>query len=69
MMEASPMQRLSGLIMPENLESMGTELIRLCDGIEHHGLVDYQYGVWEERIITVIFEVQQRPFFSQHTGN
>lgn len=29
---------------------MGDELVRLCDGIERHGLVDYQYGVWEEQI-------------------
>jgi hypothetical protein len=31
---------------------MAKELIRHCDNIEKHGLVDYQYGVWEERIIT-----------------
>ena len=30
---------------------MGNELIRLCDSIERHGLVDYQYGVWEEQIM------------------
>jgi hypothetical protein len=29
---------------------MGEELVRLCDGIERHGLVDYQYGVWEDQI-------------------
>lgn len=29
---------------------MGDELIRLCDGIERHGLVDYQFGVWEDEI-------------------
>ena len=30
---------------------MGNEIIRLCDGIERHGLVDYQYGVWEDQIV------------------
>ena len=30
---------------------MGKEIVRLCDGIERHGLVDYEYGVWEEPII------------------
>ena len=35
----------------DGLEKMGKELTRLCDGVERHGLVDYQYGVWEERII------------------
>jgi len=35
----------------DGLERMGRELIRLCDGIERHGLVDYEYGVWEDRIV------------------
>lgn len=46
-------QQLSGsqrLIPQEALNKMGDELIRLCDGVERHGLVDYQYGVWEEQI-------------------
>lgn len=33
------------------METMGKELIRLCDTMEKHGLVDYQMGVWEEEII------------------
>lgn len=44
-------QRSQNLISEEGLERMGKELIRLCDGIERHGLVDYHYGVWEERIL------------------
>lgn len=36
------------------VKKMGDELIRLCDGIERHGLIDYQYGVWEEQITTVL---------------
>jgi len=40
------------LISHDFLNKMAKELIRLCDNIEKHGLVDYQYGVWEERIIT-----------------
>ena len=35
----------------ESLEEMGNELISLCDGIEKHGLVDYQMGVSEQEII------------------
>ena len=31
---------------------MGDELVRLCDGLERHGLVNYQIGVWEEEIIS-----------------
>lgn len=56
-MESSPNQRPSGLITQENLEKMGSELVQLCDGIERHGLVDYQYGVWEERIMQGRFDM------------
>lgn len=45
------LQRSQTLITKEGLEKMGKELVRLCDGIERHGLVDYQYGVWEQQII------------------
>lgn len=34
---------------------MGAEIVRLCDGVERHGLVDYQYGVLEEQIIDSMF--------------
>ncbi|KAI9786876.1 MAG: hypothetical protein M1839_005107 [Geoglossum umbratile] len=45
-----------GIIPEESLERMGRELIRLCDSMERHGLVDYQMGVWEEEIIGVLQE-------------
>ena len=45
------LQVAQSLISKDGLEDMGKELVRLCDGIEKHGLVDYEYGVWEERII------------------
>ncbi|CAK7208306.1 hypothetical protein SCUCBS95973_000057 [Sporothrix curviconia] len=35
---------------------MARELVRLCDGVERFGLVDYDYGVWEERIMAVLTE-------------
>lgn len=44
-------QQSSSLIKAEDLKKMGKDLVRFCDGLEPHGLVDYQYGVWEERII------------------
>jgi len=34
------------------MEHMGRELVRLCDLMEKHGLVDYQLGVWEEEILS-----------------
>ena len=40
------------LLESDQLEGMGKELVRLCDIMEKHGLVDYQMGVWEEEIIT-----------------
>ncbi|KAK6506957.1 hypothetical protein TWF481_005414 [Arthrobotrys musiformis] len=44
------------LITDENLENMGMELVRHCDNMERHGLVDYQMGVWEEEILGGIQE-------------
>ncbi|KAI1776152.1 hypothetical protein F4818DRAFT_372224 [Hypoxylon cercidicola] len=50
------LQRGQTLISEEGLRKMGREIVRLCDGIDRHGLVDYQYGVWEEHIIAIIEE-------------
>jgi hypothetical protein len=44
-------QRTTNLLSREVLKEMVDDLIRLCDGIERHGLVDYGVGVWEERIV------------------
>ncbi|CAD0086354.1 unnamed protein product [Aureobasidium mustum] len=35
----------------DDLETLGQEIVQLCDGIEKTGLVDYQMGVAEERIV------------------
>lgn len=39
------------LMESDQMEGMGKALVRLCDIMEKHGLVDYQMGVWEEEII------------------
>lgn len=39
------------LLESDQMDGMGKELVRLCDIMEKHGLVDYQMGVWEEEII------------------
>ncbi|KAL7268452.1 hypothetical protein RUND412_008925 [Rhizina undulata] len=44
------------MLREEFLERMGRELVRLCDSMERHGLVDYQMGVWEEEILGAIQE-------------
>ncbi|TGJ86485.1 hypothetical protein E0Z10_g2322 [Xylaria hypoxylon] len=49
-----PPQRGQSLVAEEDLRKMGQEIIRLCNGIERHGLVDYECGVWEELIIDII---------------
>ena len=51
MVSGMSLQRGQSLVDEESLRKMGKELVRLCDGIERHGLVDYEYGVWEEPII------------------
>ncbi|PVH67618.1 hypothetical protein DL98DRAFT_443188, partial [Cadophora sp. DSE1049] len=33
------------------INKMAKYLIRMCDAVEKHSLVDYQYGVAEEQII------------------
>ncbi|KAK5157669.1 hypothetical protein LTR04_005342 [Oleoguttula sp. CCFEE 6159] len=45
-------QEPQSLLEIDFMERMGRELVRLCDNVEKHGLVDYQMGVWEEEIIT-----------------
>ncbi|KLU84928.1 hypothetical protein MAPG_03962 [Magnaporthiopsis poae ATCC 64411] len=50
------LQRSQTLVSREGLEKMAKELLRLCDQVERHGLVDYQYGVWEEQIIAALEE-------------
>ncbi|CAI6098996.1 unnamed protein product [Clonostachys chloroleuca] len=50
------LSRTSRLMSQATVEKLGSELVRLCDGLEHYGLVDYQYGVWEDQIIAVLEE-------------
>ncbi|KAF5227938.1 hypothetical protein FANTH_14643, partial [Fusarium anthophilum] len=50
MTSSQQLSRTQSLVSKAMIKKMGNELIRLCDGIERHGLVDYQYGVWEDQI-------------------
>ena len=53
MLDTGQSPRAPQSILPlESLERIGSELIRLCDGLEKYGLVDYQMGVWEEEILS-----------------
>lgn len=39
------------------LEHLSRELVRLCDNVEKHGLVDYQMGVAEEVVVDCEFYI------------
>lgn len=52
MISSQQPSRAQTVMSKSMVKKMGNELIRLCDGIERHGLIDYQYGVWEEQITT-----------------
>ena len=43
--------RPDNILTEDTLDKMGKELVRICDKLEHYGLVDYQMGVWEEEIL------------------
>ena len=45
------------LIRRDCMETMGKDLIQLCDQLEQHGLVDYQMGIWEEEILSGKFGI------------
>ncbi|UKZ83575.1 hypothetical protein TrVFT333_011384 [Trichoderma virens FT-333] len=56
MSSGQQLSRSQQVMSQETIKKLGDELVRLCDGIESHGLVDYQYGVWEDRIEMVLEE-------------
>uniref|UniRef100_A0A093VU41 Gag polyprotein n=1 Tax=Talaromyces marneffei PM1 TaxID=1077442 RepID=A0A093VU41_TALMA len=42
------------MLSADSMEKMGQEIIRFCDLVEPHGLVDYQMGIWEEEILDIL---------------
>lgn len=44
-------QESPNIMSSHSLETLSRELVRLCDSVEQHGLVDYQMGVAEEEIM------------------
>lgn len=45
--------RPRNMLNADQITGMVNELVTLCDGIEQYGLVDYEMGVGEERIVEV----------------
>lgn len=56
MSSSQQLSRSQRILSQETIKKLGDELIRLCDGIESHGLVDYQYGVLEDQIVGTLEE-------------
>lgn len=48
------------IIGTQALEQLARELVRLCDDVEKHGLVDYQMGVAEENIMDRKYQLSIR---------
>ena len=46
-----PPREPQSIMSAQSLERLSADLVRLCDYIEKHGLVDYQLGVAEEDIM------------------
>ena len=46
-----PLGENQTLLQEAFLEKMARELVRMCDVMERHGLVDYEMGIWEEEIM------------------
>ncbi|KAL8670844.1 MAG: hypothetical protein Q9168_004644 [Polycauliona sp. 1 TL-2023] len=42
------------VLRKDNLEQMAESLVQHCDQLEKYGLVDYQMGVWEEEIMSIL---------------
>jgi hypothetical protein len=51
------LQHPQTLMSQDFINKMAKDLIRMCDVIEKHGLIDYQYGVAEEQIIQGMFNI------------
>lgn len=55
---------------PRDLERLSSELVRLCDSVEKHGLVDYQMGVAEEDIMDCkLYSHDLQLICSDHTSS
>lgn len=46
-----PLPHPRSLLSADEMEELGQELVKLCDGVSVFGLVDYQMGVAEEQIL------------------
>ena len=54
-MQGMQLREPQSIMGPRDLERLSSELVRLCDSVEKHGLVDYEMGVAEEDIMDCKF--------------
>ncbi|KAI4226075.1 MAG: hypothetical protein L6R36_003429 [Xanthoria steineri] len=47
-------RRPQNVLRQDDLERMAESLMEHCDYLERYGLVDYQMGVWEEEIMSIL---------------
>jgi hypothetical protein len=66
MLQSGRLQPSQTLLTEEFINKMARDLIKMCDSVEKHGLVDYQYGVAEEQIITSEYLSQYLCYFTDH---
>ncbi|WPH03525.1 Hypothetical protein R9X50_00640500 [Acrodontium crateriforme] len=62
------LQEPQTVMTQQALDQLARELLRLCDNIEKHGLVDYQMGVAEEEIMNLIIRCQSLNESTSETG-
>ncbi|KAL1979399.1 hypothetical protein VTN96DRAFT_6056 [Rasamsonia emersonii] len=53
-LETGQQQPNTSMLTVDIMKKMGNDLVQLCDKMEPHGLVDYQIGIWEEEILSVL---------------
>ena len=63
MASGQKLSRSQHLMSYDTIKKMGDELIRLCDEVERHGLVDYEYGVWEDEIESGMYQLRSESGF------
>ncbi|CAK3979671.1 Hypothetical predicted protein [Lecanosticta acicola] len=51
-----PVREPRSIMSQQILQTLSRELVRLCDSVEKHGLVDYQMGVAEEEIMDLLLQ-------------
>lgn len=66
MMQGIQLREPQSIMNLRDLERLSSEIVRLCDSVENHGLVDYQMGVSEEDIMDCEYKFLAAETFSNY---